>query len=56
MERRLLMADLEIKGADECGYDAVSLGEVMTHPAPTDAPTARARAMRAWRVGVGPPW
>jgi len=45
------MADLSIKSADECRYDAVSLGEVMMRIDPGDVPTRRARAARIWHGG-----
>ena len=45
------MANLNIKPAAQCKYDAVSLGEVMLRLDPGDVPTARARTMRLWHVG-----
>ncbi|MCD6377522.1 MAG: sugar kinase, partial [Planctomycetes bacterium] len=45
------MADLNIKPADQCKYDAVSLGEVMMRIDPGDVPTARARTARIWHGG-----
>ncbi len=45
------MADIRIKGAGECRYDAVSLGEVMMRIDPIDVPTARARFARIWHGG-----
>jgi 2-dehydro-3-deoxygluconokinase len=45
------VADLNIKSADECRYDEVSLGEVMLRVDPGDVPTARARAGRIWHGG-----
>jgi 2-dehydro-3-deoxygluconokinase len=45
------MADLKIKPAEKCRYDAVSLGEVMMRIDPGDVPTARARAARIWHGG-----
>ena len=41
----------EIKPADACTYDAVSLGEVMLRFDPLDVPTARARMMRLFQGG-----
>ncbi len=45
------MANLNIKPAAQCKYDAVSLGEVMLRLDPGDVPTARARTMRLWHGG-----
>lgn len=45
------MANLKIKSADACRYDAVSLGEVMMRVDPGDVPTARARTARLWQGG-----
>ncbi len=45
------MANLKIKSAKECRYDAVSLGEVMMRIDPGDMPTARARTARIWHGG-----
>jgi len=45
------MAQIEIKAADECRYDEVSLGEVMMRIDPGDVPTARARTARIWHGG-----
>ena len=45
------MADLNIKPADQCKYDEVSLGEVMMRIDPGDVPTARARTARIWHGG-----
>jgi len=45
------VADLNIKPADQCKYDAVSLGEVMMRIDPGDVPTARARTARIWHGG-----
>jgi 2-dehydro-3-deoxygluconokinase len=45
------MADLKIKPADQCRYDAVALGEVMMRIDPGDVPTARARTARIWHGG-----
>lgn len=39
------------KPADQCKYDAVSLGEVMMRIDPGDIPTARARTARIWHGG-----
>ncbi len=41
----------EIKAAESCKYDAVSLGEVMLRFDPYDVPTARARQMRVFQGG-----
>jgi 2-dehydro-3-deoxygluconokinase len=41
----------EIKSAQSCTYDAVSLGEVMLRLDPYDIPTARAREMRVFQGG-----
>jgi len=41
----------EIKPADTCKYDGVSLGEVMLRFDPFDVPTARARLMRIFQGG-----
>jgi 2-dehydro-3-deoxygluconokinase len=41
----------EIKPAEACRYDGVSLGEVMLRFDPFDVPTARARAMRVFQGG-----
>jgi 2-dehydro-3-deoxygluconokinase len=41
----------EIKPADACKYDAVSLGEVMLRLDPFDMPTGRARLMRVFQGG-----
>jgi 2-dehydro-3-deoxygluconokinase len=45
------MANLKIKSADQCKYDAVSLGEVMMRLDPCDVPAAKARTMRVWHGG-----
>jgi len=45
------MTDLGIKAADECRYDAVSLGEIMMRIDPGDVPTAKARTARIWHGG-----
>jgi 2-dehydro-3-deoxygluconokinase len=41
----------QIKPADACKYDGVSLGEVMMRLDPFDVPTARARTMRIFQGG-----
>ena len=41
----------EIKSADACGYDGVSLGEVMLRLDPIDVPAARATRMRVFQGG-----
>ncbi len=41
----------EIKGADQCRYDGISLGEVMLRLDPYDVPTARARLFRVSQGG-----
>ncbi len=41
----------EIKSAQSCAFDAVSLGEVMLRLDPYDVPTARARDMRVFQGG-----
>jgi len=43
------MADLKIKSAAECRFDAVALGEVMMRIDPGDVPTRRARTPRPAR-------
>ena len=45
------MANIGIKSADTCKYDAVSLGEVMMRIDPGDVPTRRARFARLWHGG-----
>ena len=45
------MANIRIKSADTCKYDAVSLGEVMMRIDPGDVPTRRARFARLWHGG-----
>ncbi|MBI3947804.1 MAG: sugar kinase [Armatimonadetes bacterium] len=45
------MADLNIKPAGACRFDAVSLGEVMLRLDPGDVPIARARSLRVWHGG-----
>jgi len=45
------MSTLNIRGADQCHYDAVTLGEVMLRIDPGDVPTARARTARIWHGG-----
>ena len=41
----------DIKLADSCRYDGVSLGEVMLRLDPFDVPTARATIMRVFQGG-----
>lgn len=41
----------EIKSADDCRYDGLSLGEVMLRLDPYDTPTARATRMRIFQGG-----
>lgn len=41
----------QIKSADQCKYDGVSLGEVMMRLDPFDVPTGRARLMRVFQGG-----
>src|SRR5512135_3410615 len=41
----------QIKPAEACRYDGVSLGEVMMRLDPFDMPTARARQMRIFQGG-----
>ncbi|MBI5032195.1 MAG: sugar kinase [Chloroflexi bacterium] len=41
----------QIKSADQCRYDGVSLGEVMLRLDPFDVPTGRARTMRIFQGG-----
>ncbi|MCX7590224.1 MAG: sugar kinase [Kiritimatiellae bacterium] len=45
------MAELKLKRADECQYDAIALGEVMMRIDPGDVPMARARSARIWHGG-----
>jgi len=45
------MSRFKIKPADQCKYDAVSLGEVMVRIDPGDVPTRRARVARIWHGG-----
>ena len=45
------MSGFNIKAAEDCRYDEVSLGEVMMRIDPVDVPTARARAARIWHGG-----
>ena len=45
------MAELKIRPAEECLYDAVSLGEIMLRIDPGDVPTARARTGQIWHGG-----
>lgn len=46
-----IMTYKEIKPADACRYDNVSLGEVMMRLDPFDVPTGRARLMRIFQGG-----
>ena len=43
----------DIKSADSCRYDGVSLGEVMLRLDPFDVPTARANCMHIFQGGCG---
>lgn len=45
------MAQIQLKSAEECRFDAVSLGEVMMRLDPGDVPTRRGRTMRVWHGG-----
>ena len=45
------MTALNIKTADQCRYDGLSIGEVMLRIDPGDVPTARARTARIWHGG-----
>jgi len=45
------MADIKLKKAEECKYDAAALGEVMMRIDPGDVPTRRARYCRIWHGG-----
>ena len=45
------MADLSIRPASECRYDAVSLGEVMLRLDPGEGRIRTARSFRAWEGG-----
>lgn len=45
------MSRFNIKPADQCKYDAVSLGEVMMRLDPGDVPTRRARTLRVFHGG-----
>ena len=45
------MANLKIRPADQCRYDAVALGEVMMRIDPGDVPTHKARSGRIWHGG-----
>ena len=45
------MAKLTFRDAEECRYDALSLGEVMMRIDPGDVPTRRARTARIWHGG-----
>src|SRR5450759_5871960 len=49
--RRLTMADLNIRPASECRFDAVSLGEVMLRLDPGEGRIRTARSFRAWEGG-----
>ena len=40
--------DLKLKTAEECRYDAVSLGEIMLRLDPGEGRIRTARAFRAW--------
>ena len=43
----------DIKPADACRYDVLSLGEVMLRLDPFDVPTARANCMHIFQGGCG---
>ncbi len=45
------MNDYSIRPAEDCQFDAVSLGEVMLRIDPGDVPAARARSARIWHGG-----
>jgi len=45
------MNNYNIRPAEDCKYDAVSLGEVMLRIDPGDVPTPRARTARIWHGG-----
>jgi hypothetical protein len=45
------MADLSIRPASECRFDAVSLGEVMLRLDPGEGRIRTARSFRAWEGG-----
>jgi 2-dehydro-3-deoxygluconokinase len=45
------MANLKIKPADQCQYDAAALGEVMLRIDPGQVPMARARTAQIWHGG-----
>ncbi len=45
------MSKLQIKSAEQCAYDEVSLGEVMMRLDPGDVPTRRARMLRVFHGG-----
>ncbi len=45
------MTNFNIKSANSCRYDAVSLGEIMMRIDPIDVPMARARTVRVWHGG-----
>src|SRR5680860_580921 len=47
----MTMADLSIRPASECRYDAVSLGEVMLRLDPGEGRIRTARSFRAWEGG-----
>jgi len=46
-----MASTFSFKPADQCKYDAVSLGEVMMRIDPGDVPTARVRTARIWHGG-----
>ena len=45
------MGVLDLRGASECRFDAIALGEVLLRIDPGDVPTARARTARIWHGG-----
>ena len=45
------MASLNIKAAEDCRWDGVSLGEIMMRIDPGDVPTRKARSARIWHGG-----
>lgn len=45
------MSDLEIRSADSCRYDLVSLGEVMLRFDPGEGRIRNARTFRVWEGG-----
>src|SRR5665811_1133006 len=49
--RSMTMADLSIRPASECRFDAVSLGEVMLRLDPGEGRIRTARSFRAWEGG-----